>query len=654
MAVLKGGVVFMTIAALAAIAASATVPATITTEYLASAGNSSLFTRWRPRSHYLSPHSSMNDPAGAMYDPATETYHLHYQYHPNHVAWGNISWGHAISKDLFHWTDIGGDWANDSAVSLASGQHASAPLSVFTGTTQPVNVEGISDGTILAFATGVHALPTNWKLPYITGTEVQAMFTSTDGLKWKEVGTVISSSPEGWNITGFRDPSFFPSTELDSLLSHNSEPHYYMVVGSGLKSGDVPAQFTDAARPGFLGPRIPLYSAPASNLTEWTFLGALWEPAANSSLGEPDITGSYAYNFEASSFFSLPVGDEKVWFVTMGTEGGNTTKHWRDQWALWNRGTIARRDNGSVEFTPNSGGTLDWGISYAHQTWADTHKNRRVVWGWANEDILPDYEFRTAKQFGYTGSMNLPVELYIKETKGVQNCGIQQDGSFCIKRKNGKGATAQTLGMRPLPDVIKLLRQGAKSRRFEVGELTNTAKSVSADMGTSYELKATLTSFSGKAGIVVGQSPDDAEYTTILFDPDASEISVHRRYSSLLPNFNTKTFVGHFEPYQIYDPTSGFSTEQLNFHIILDGSLLEIWVNERFTLTARIYPSRSDSTGLSFFGGDASGGPAATWKNVKAWTGLAKAWPERPKDTSVSLVWDTPEQTHDYEWWSGY
>ena len=45
---------------------------------------------------------------GMMYDPTTETYHLHYQWHPNHVNWGNISWGHATSKDMITWTDVGG------------------------------------------------------------------------------------------------------------------------------------------------------------------------------------------------------------------------------------------------------------------------------------------------------------------------------------------------------------------------------------------------------------------------------------------------------------------------------------------------------------------------------------------------------------------
>ncbi|KAJ0158767.1 Levanase [Colletotrichum tanaceti] len=702
MAVLKGGAVFTAIASLAAMAtaelvtppppASAippsvsdpAVPGVITPEYLATAGNSSLFTRWRPRSHYLSPHSWMNDPCGAVYDPATQTYHLHYQFHPNHVNWGNISWGHAVSKDLFHWTDVR-DWANDSSVSLASGKYAAGPLSQFTGTTQPVNLAGVSDGTLLTFATGIHALPTNWKQPYIAGTEVQALYTSADGgATWVEVGTVLSGPPEGWNVTGWRDPSFFPSKELDRLLQVG-EPHYYMVLGSGLKTADVPAQLPGAARPGFIGPRVPLYSAPASNLTQWTFLGALWEPAANTSLGEPDVTGSYGYNFEVSSFFDLPVGDgaaegaERAWFVTVGTEGGNTTRHWREQWAIWNRGGVARRDNGSVEFAPNSGGALDWGIAYAQATWADVRNGgRRVMWGWANEDILPEFAFNTSTQLGYAGSMSLPTELYVKETKGVRDCGRQRDGSLCIEDGGegggagygkGGGATAQTLGIRPLPDVLELLREGAAVHEFQVGELVDAAKSVSADLGTSYELTATLAGdVSGPAGIVVGQSPDDAERTTIVFDPAASEIRVLRDRSSLLPNFNAAAFVGHFEPYQLLPSNNspgGNSNsngtaavaEDLNFHVVLDGSLLEIWVNERFALTARIYPSRNDSTGLSFFAGDTTAAPVgvkATWKDVKVWAGLAKAWPERPEDTSVPLVWDTPEQTNNYTWWAGY
>jgi hypothetical protein len=37
------------------------------------------------------------DPCGPMYDPVRNLYHLHYQFHPNHVNWGMIS----SHKELF-------------------------------------------------------------------------------------------------------------------------------------------------------------------------------------------------------------------------------------------------------------------------------------------------------------------------------------------------------------------------------------------------------------------------------------------------------------------------------------------------------------------------------------------------------------------------
>jgi levanase/fructan beta-fructosidase len=87
----------------------------------------------------------MNEPNGLI--KIKPIGHLSYQHNPTANVWGNLSWGHATSSDLIHWTH------EPLAITTENGVQA------FTGTSyyDADNTSGLGSSTsppYLAYYTG--------------------------------------------------------------------------------------------------------------------------------------------------------------------------------------------------------------------------------------------------------------------------------------------------------------------------------------------------------------------------------------------------------------------------------------------------------------------------------------------------------------------
>lgn len=289
--------------------------------------------KFRPVYHHTPAYGWMNDPNGMFYKDGV--YHLYFQHNPYGSTWGNMTWGHSISRDLVNW-----EFQGDPIVPDAWG-------TIFSGScvVDYDNTAGFGKGAVIAFYTSAKSTP--WG-----DSQAQSLAYSLDNGKsfTKYAGNPILTSQE----RDFRDPKVF---------WYAPGKHWVMILA--------------------VGQEMQIFSS--KNLKEWK---------KESSFGTKQ--GAHGGVWECPDLVQLPVegSKEKKWVLICNLNPGGPFGGSAAQYFV---GTFDGKK--FTNESPTRTKWLDWGKdNYATVTWSNAPDNRCIALGWMSnwqyQAVLPTSQYR--------------------------------------------------------------------------------------------------------------------------------------------------------------------------------------------------------------------------------------------------------------------
>lgn len=152
---------------------------------------------------------------------------------------------------------------------------------------------------------------------------------------------------------------------------------------------------------------------------------------------------------------------------------------------------------------------------------------------------------------------------------------------------------------------LKRLRTGHQS--YQNIDLTPGTDNRPNIDGRQLELVAEFSQGSARdVGIILGKHPDDKEFTKISYDFALGKFTVDRTKSSLNKYMHSDVKSG-----KLPEPKNG----KIKMHVFVDGSVVEVFVNDGYAFTTRMFPEKKVSNNVEFF----SEGGKATLESLDVW-----------------------------------
>ena len=342
---------------------------------------------FRPSYHFTPEYGWMNDPNGMVYKDGE--YHLFYQYNPYGSVWGNMHWGHAVSRDLVSWEHLPVALAPDGLGAIFSGSCV----------VDENNTAGFGKGAIVAFYTSAGR------------SQTQSMAYSLDNGRTfqKYAGNPVVTS----DIRDFRDPK---------VSWHEATQKWIMILAAGQE--------------------MQLYSSP--NLKDWTFESRFGEgQGAHGGVWEcPDLLQ-----------LPVKGTDKKKWVLICnlnpgGPFGGSATQYFVGEFDGHRFVNESPNVTKWMDYGKDHYATVTWSNAPAGRTIALAWMSN---WDYANQ--VPTFQYRSAnsvprdlylyKQDGQTYLASVPSgELLALRSKPIKKGSFKVNKSREVKNllKANEGA----------------------------------------------------------------------------------------------------------------------------------------------------------------------------------------------------------------------